>query len=72
MQFTETGLSKIIVYKGNIDDVVCYVHSFDLFKKPDTLQGLLMPVVFVPETMLAKDVLNILSKKHKSIAVVVD
>ena len=72
MQFTETGLSKIIVYKGNIDDVVGYVHSFDLFKKPETLQGLLMPVVFVPETMLAKDVLNILSKKHKSIAVVVD
>ena len=72
MQFTETGLSKIIVYKGNIDDVVGYVHSFDLFKKPETLQGVLMPVVFVPETMLAKDVLNILSKKHKSIAVVVD
>ena len=72
LQFTETGLSKIIVYKDNIDDVVGYVHSFDLFKKPETLQGVIMPVVFVPETMLAKDVLNILSKKHKSIAVVVD
>tara|TARA_B100000795_G_scaffold74419_1_gene52779 strand:+ start:36031 stop:37227 length:1197 start_codon:yes stop_codon:yes gene_type:complete len=71
-QFTETGLSKIIVYKDNIDDVVGYVHSFELFKKPEILQDMLMPVVFVPETMLAKDVLNILSKKHKSIAVVVD
>ena len=72
IQFTETGLSKIIVYKGNIDDVVGYVHSFELFKKPVSIQDMLIPVVFVPETMLAKDVLNILSKKHKSIAVVVD
>jgi putative hemolysin len=71
-QFTDTGLSKIIIYKGNIDNVVGYVHSFELFKKPKTIQDMLMPVVFVPETMLAKDVLKILSKKHKSIAVVVD
>jgi putative hemolysin len=71
-QFTDTGLSKIIIYKGNIDNVVGYVHSFELFKKPETIQDMLMPVVFVPETMLAKDVLKILSKKHKSIAVVVD
>jgi putative hemolysin len=71
-QFTDTGLSKIIIYKGNIDNVVGYVHSFELFKKSETIQDMLMPVVFVPETMLAKDVLKILSKKHKSIAVVVD
>ena len=70
--FTETGLSKIIIYKENIDDVVGYVHSFELFKKPSSIQNMLIPVVFVPETMLAKDVLNILSKKHKSIAIVVD
>ena len=71
-QFTETGLSKIIVFKENIDDVVGYVHSFELFKKPSTIEDVIMPVVFVPETMLAKDVLNILSKKHKSIAIVID
>lgn len=70
--FTETGLSKILVYKDNIDDILGYVHSFELFKKPTDLQKILMPVVFVPETMLAKDVLNILSKKRKSIAVVID
>jgi CBS domain containing-hemolysin-like protein len=70
--FTDTGLSKILVYKQNIDDIVGYVHSFELFKKPETLEKILMQVVFVPETMLAKDVLNILSKKYKSIAVVVD
>tara|TARA_R100000306_G_scaffold12141_1_gene14132 strand:- start:10539 stop:11792 length:1254 start_codon:yes stop_codon:yes gene_type:complete len=70
--FTETGLSKIIIYKESIDDVLGYVHSFELFKKPTTIKKVLMPVVFVPETMLAKDVLNILARKHKSIAVVID
>lgn len=70
--FTETGLSKILVYKENIDDILGYVHSFELFKKPANLQKVLMSVVFVPETMLAKDVLNILTKKRKSIAVVID
>ena len=70
--FTETGRSKIIIYKNNIDDVVGYAHSFELFKKPLSIEDILIPVVFVPETILAKDVLNILSKKHKSIAVVVD
>lgn len=70
--FTETGLSKILVYKENIDDILGYVHSFELFKKPANLKKVLMPVVFVPETMLVKDVLGILSKKRKSIAVVID
>lgn len=70
--FTETGLSKILVYNENIDDIMGYVHSFELFKKPENIKKMLMPVIFVPETMLAKDVLNILSKKRKSIAVVID
>lgn len=70
--FTETGLSKILIYKDNIDDILGYVHSFELFKKPGNLKKVLMPVVFVPETMLIKDVLGILSKKRKSIAVVID
>ncbi len=70
--FTNTGLSKILIYKENIDDILGYVHSFELFKQPATIKKILMPVVFIPETMLAKDVLNILSKKRKSIAVVVD
>ena len=70
--FIESGLSKILVYKGTIDDIVGYVHSFALFKKPKTISSVLMPVVYVPETMLAKDVLNVLTKKRKSIAVVID
>ncbi|MEZ4779702.1 MAG: hemolysin family protein [Flavobacteriaceae bacterium] len=70
--FTETGLSKILVYKDNIDDILGYVHSFELFKKPASLKKVLMPVVFIPETIWAKDVLNILTRKRKSIAVVID
>ncbi|MDP5043909.1 MAG: hemolysin family protein [Leeuwenhoekiella sp.] len=71
-QFTETGLSKILVYQDSIDDIIGYVHSFELFKKPVTITDVLMPVIFVPETMLVKDVLNILIKKRKSMAVVID
>jgi len=70
--FIDTGLSKIIVYNGTIDDIIGYVHSFELFKKPKSLRSILLPVVFVPETMFVKDVLNLLTKKHKSIAVVID
>src|SRR5690625_446172 len=70
--FVETGLSKILVYNNNIDDLSGYVHAFELFKKPATIKEVLRPVVLVPETMLAKDALNILMKKRKSIAAVVD
>ena len=70
--FTETGLSKVLVYKESNDDMVGYIHSFELFKNPKDLQSILMPVVYVPETMLVKDVLNALIKKRKSIAVVID
>ena len=70
--FTDTGLSKIVVYKSSIDDIVGYVHSFELFKKPDSIKKIIMPVSFVPGTMLAKDVLNILSKKGQGLAVIID
>ena len=70
--FINSGLSKVLVYKENIDDILGYVHSFELFKKPASIKNILIPVIFVPETMLIKDVLNILTKKRKSIAVVID
>lgn len=70
--FTETGLSKILIYNETIDDIIGYIHSFELFKNPKTLKSALMTVVFVPETMWIKDILNILIKKRKSIAVVID
>jgi CBS domain containing-hemolysin-like protein len=70
--FTETGYSKILVFKDTIDNIIGYVHSYELFKKPKTIKSILLPVEFVPETMLINDILNILTKKRKSIAVVLD
>ena len=70
--FTQTGHSKILVYKTTIDDILGYVHSFDLFKHPKNIKSMLRPVEYVPETMFAKDVLNVLIKKRKSLAVVLD
>ncbi|MCK0179862.1 hemolysin family protein [Flavobacteriaceae bacterium S0862] len=70
--FTSTGHSKILVYKDTIDDILGYVHSFDLFKNPKTIKSIIIPVEFVPETMLIKDVLNVLIKKRKSVSVVLD
>ncbi|WP_345142344.1 hemolysin family protein [Flavobacterium ginsengiterrae] len=70
--FIETGYSKIVVSQNSLDDIVGYVHSFDLFKKPQTIKSVLMTVEFVPETILIKDALNILIKKRKNVAVVLD
>lgn len=70
--FTETGYSKILVFKDTIDDILGYVHSFELFKKPKSIKSMILPVEFVPETMLIKDILNQLTKRRKSIAVVLD
>ncbi|MET3025084.1 hemolysin family protein [Flavobacterium sp. UW10123] len=70
--FIETGYSKIIISQNSLDDIVGYVHSFDLFKKPATIKSVLMTVEFVPETILIKDVLNLLIKKRKNVAVVLD
>ncbi|HEY5688373.1 MAG TPA: hemolysin family protein [Yeosuana sp.] len=70
--FTESGCTKILVYNETIDDILGYVHSFELFKKPKSIESIVLPVEFVPETVLIKDVLNVLIKKRKSIAVVLD
>ena len=70
--FINTGYSKIIVYENSIDDIIGYVHSFELFKKPKSIKSILIPVEFVPETIFIKDGLNLLTKKRKSVAVVLD
>lgn len=70
--FTETGYSKILVFTDTIDEIIGYVHSYELFKKPKTIKSILLPVEFVPETMLIQDILNVLTKKRKSVAVVLD
>ncbi|MGB5402786.1 MAG: hemolysin family protein [Robiginitalea sp.] len=70
--FTQTGYSKILIYKDTIDSIIGYAHSYELFKKPKTLKSILLPVEFVPETMLIQNILNVLTKKRKSMAVVLD
>lgn len=71
-EFIETGYSKILVYKTSLDDIIGYVNAFELFKSPKTIKSILLPVEIVPESMMINDVLNVLMKKRKSIAVVVD
>jgi len=70
--FINTGYSKIVVYNNTLDDIVGYVHSFELFKKPRSIKSIMIPVEFVPETILIKDAMNLLTKKRKSIAVILD
>ena len=70
--FVSTGFTKILIYKNSIDDIIGYVHSHDLFKNPKTIKSMLLPVEFVPESILIKDLLSILTKKRKSIAIVLD
>ena len=71
-KFIETGYSKILVYQNSLDDIIGYVHSFDLFKKPRTIKSILIPVEFVPQTIFIKDAMNLLTKKRKSVAIVLD
>ncbi len=70
--FTDTGYSKLLVYKESIDNIIGYVHSYELFKKPKTITSMLLPIEYVPETMLINDILDVLTKKRKSIAIVLD
>jgi len=70
--FVSTGKSKIIIYKEDIDDILGYVHSFEMFKKPKDIKSILLPVEFIPETLPANELLSTFIKKRKSIAVVLD
>ncbi|MBN2164729.1 MAG: HlyC/CorC family transporter [Marinilabiliaceae bacterium] len=71
-KFIQTGLSKILVYKDTIDNIIGYIHVSDMFKHPKTLKNIIYPISVVPETMTANKVLEIFTKEHKSIALVVD
>ena len=61
-----------MIFNDTVDNIIGYVHSYELFKKPKTIKNILLPVEFVPETMLIQDILNVLIKKRKSMAVVLD
>ena len=70
--FIETNLSKIIVFEENIDKIIGYVHSSEMYKSPDSIKSILRPVPFVPESMHANELLEVFSKQRKGIATVVD
>jgi CBS domain containing-hemolysin-like protein len=70
--FIESGHSKVLVFKENLEDVIGYCHSLALFKKPKDLQAILTPIPIVPEAMPANDLMVKFSKERKSLALVVD
>jgi CBS domain containing-hemolysin-like protein len=70
--FTESGHSKIMIYKETIDNLLGYVHAYDMFKFPENISQVMRTVEIFPETMAANTVLNLFIKNHKSVAVVVD
>ena len=71
-KFMGSKLSKLVVYDGNIDHVLGYIHQLDLFKAPATIQDILLPIPAVPESMSAMDLISKFSRERKSIAWVVD
>ena len=70
--FVETKLSKLIVYESNVDNVLGYVHQLDMFKSPDEIRAMLLPIPIIPDSMKATDLINKFTKERKSIAWVVD
>lgn len=70
--FIQTKLSKLLVYENSIDNIVGYIHQLDLFNRPENIKAMLHPIVAVPESMSATDLINKFTKERKSIAWVVD
>ncbi len=71
-KFIDTGKSKIVVYRENIDNIIGYVHSFEMFKSPQSIKQILLPISFVPEAIPGKELLESFTTKSATIAVVVD
>jgi len=70
--FIETKLSKILVFRDSIDNIIGFVHSSEMFKQPKDILEVLLPVSIVPEVMTANELLKLFTNQHRSIAVVVD
>ena len=72
MIFVKTKLSKVLVYEENIDHIIGYAHSIEMFKNPSSIRSILLPIPIVPETMLANELMETFTKERKAVAVVVD
>jgi CBS domain containing-hemolysin-like protein len=70
--FIDSGLSKILIYRGTIDNIIGYVHSFDFFSKPESIKSILKPIGFVPGVLSGKSLLENFTKQTGNIAVVTD
>ncbi|MBI5218882.1 MAG: HlyC/CorC family transporter [Bacteroidia bacterium] len=71
-RFIETGFSKILIYENSIDNIIGYVHSSELFNKPEHIRPMVKEVIYVPESMAAQKLLTTFIQDKKNIAVVVD
>ncbi len=71
-KFVDTRLTRLLVYDGNIDQIVGYVHQLDLFRNPKSIKEIILPIPAIPESMSATDLISKFSKERKSIAWVVD
>jgi CBS domain containing-hemolysin-like protein len=72
LKFVETSLSKLIVFEGDIDHIIGYVHQISLFKNPASIQAAMLPIMAVPESMTATDLMNRFIRERRSMAWVVD
>ena len=71
-KFIETGLSKILIYRDNIDNIIGFVHCLELFKQPKHIKAILLPISIIPESITANKILEEFIQKNRSIAIVVD
>lgn len=71
-KFVETGLSKILIYRDDIDNIIGYVHALELFQKPKNIKNIIRPISLVPESTRVKDLLKLFGQQHRSVAVVLN
>lgn len=71
-KFVETGFAKILVYRDNPDNIIGFVHSYEMYKRPADIQSVVLPVSVFPEPLAAKDLLTHFTENHRSVALVVD
>lgn len=70
--FVKHELSKILIYRNNIDNIIGYVHSFEMFKKPTSIKQILHSISFVPESISGEELLEMFTQQSSNVAIVVD